>query len=58
MNGSIDEVTVWDEALSNAQIAALYNNGDGVITIPEPASLLLIALGSLAVLVRRTRAIT
>ena len=58
MNGSIDEVTVWDEALSNVQIAALYNNGDGVITIPEPASLLLIALGSLAVLVRRTRAIT
>ena len=55
MNGSIDEVAIWDEALSNAQIAALYNNGNGT-AVPEPTSLVILSLGSVAVLLRRSRA--
>lgn len=55
MNGSIDEVVVWDEALSNAQITALYNNGNGT-AVPEPTSLVILSIGSVAVLLRRSRA--
>jgi VCBS repeat-containing protein len=31
VDGRIDEVAIWDRALSNADIAALYNNGVGTM---------------------------
>ena len=30
MNGLIDEVGIWDRALSAGEVAELYNNGDGL----------------------------
>lgn len=30
LNGSIDAVGIWNRALSDAEVAALYNNGTGL----------------------------
>ena len=45
--GSLDEVRIYNEALTEAQIEA-------VMAIPEPATILMLALGGLA-LIRRKR---
>jgi len=51
--GKIDELGGWQRQLSQSEISALYNNGDGMV-IPEPASgALLVLLGGLAWFVRR-----
>ena len=56
-NGAIDEVAIWQRALSDAEIAQLYNGGAGysiaTIAVPEPASLALLAFATLARAVRR-----
>lgn len=57
LNGVLDDVSFYDEALSSSQIATFYNNGlSGIGAIPEPSalSLLAVGLGGLA-LVRRRR---
>ena len=46
-NGDLDDVRVYDEVLSGAQIAALAT------VIPEPTSGILLSLASLALLRRR-----
>ena len=47
--GLLDEIRIYDHALSQAEVSAL------VSTIPEPSSLLLVALGGLLVGYRRLR---
>ncbi len=47
MNGQIDELYLFDEAIDAARVDALFNN------IPEPSSGLLAALGGVALLRRR-----
>lgn len=57
MDGGIDELAIWNRALSNTEISQLYNGGAGLI-IPEPSSLLLVASGCVALscgLRRRSR---
>lgn len=63
-NGSIDEVAIWNRALSaseinnaNTGIAAdsLYQRGLAGMPVPEPASTLLGGIGMLALLRRRSR---
>ena len=48
--GSIDDVTIWDEALDETAIQDIMNNS---IVIPEPSSLGLLSLAGLGVLRRR-----
>jgi len=51
-DGTIDDVQIYDSALSATDIASLYNNPGSVI--PEPSSALMLGLfGSLALLRRR-----
>ena len=47
--GVMDEVAIWDRALSDAEARSLFH----AIVVPEPASLSLLALGGLALLRRR-----
>lgn len=52
-SGDIDDVQIYDSALSASAVAFLYANPG--ITAPEPATLSLLALGGLAMLRRRAR---
>jgi hypothetical protein len=57
LDGRIDEVAIWNRALTDQEIAALYNGGSGM-PIPEPSSAVLAAtacIGLLAFARRRTR---
>ena len=51
--GLIDEVAVWDEYLTGAQIQAIFDAA--TIDVPEPATMSLLALGAVGMLVRRRR---
>lgn len=42
--GLLDEVAIWDRALTGTDVRALYN----ALTIPEPGSAVLLVLGALA----------
>lgn len=54
VNGLIDEVAIWDRALSNTDIASIWNNGAGqqlissTSSIPEPSIWFLFATGCVA----------
>ncbi|MCE5277797.1 MAG: LamG-like jellyroll fold domain-containing protein [Planctomycetaceae bacterium] len=59
-NATMDEVVLWNRALTDAETAELYNGGAGmdltsVIGIPEPATMSLLAIGAVAALIRRRR---
>ncbi len=43
--GLIDEVGIWNRALSRDEIAYLYNNGYGHLIIPEPATVAVVLCG-------------
>ena len=51
-SGLIDDLAVWDEVLDATAIAKIYSDGLQGISVPEPATMILLGLGSL-VLVRR-----
>jgi hypothetical protein len=50
-SGNIDDVSIWDEALDEATIQDIRDNG--VTVIPEPSSFGLLALAGLALIRRR-----
>ena len=52
--GKIDDVAVWSEALSDANIAALAS-GVSPLAVPEPSSVLMCLLGLLGILRIRPR---
>jgi hypothetical protein len=47
LNGSLDEIAIWNRALSTSEIATLWNNGAGqmidVSSVPEPSTFMLVA---------------
>jgi hypothetical protein len=55
-DGAIDDIAVWNNALSAAQVAAIYQNGLLGIGVPEPSSTFLSLAGFAALLLRRSRA--
>ena len=48
VNGQMDEIAIWNRALSSSEIASLWNNGAGQLipaaSVPEPSSLTLAAI--------------
>ena len=52
-DGGIDEVQVYDAALSQAEITTLVNNGP--VPIPEPVTMVFLGLGSVLFTARRRR---
>ncbi len=57
VKGLMDEIGLWDSALSQEDITSLYNNGDGRLVVPEPTMLsLACCLGVLMLWIRRRKA--
>jgi hypothetical protein len=55
MNGQIDELYIYDEAISAATVNSLFNAVTGPVTIPEPAGAVLLTLGFAGLGIRRRR---
>jgi len=53
--GAIDDVAVWDHALSVAEIQGLANGTYTPLTVPEPGTMALLGLGGACILIRRRR---
>ena len=47
MNGNIDDVAIWTRAISDADVAYLWNDGAGN-SVPEPTTLVLAVIGLLS----------
>lgn len=43
MTGDVDEVSLWDHALSQSEITQLYNNPGSATAVPEPTGLVLLS---------------
>ena len=54
VRGRLDEIAIWNRALTDDDIDWLYNGGDGN-PAPEPATLGLLLIGGLALLRKRNR---
>jgi alpha-N-arabinofuranosidase len=53
--GALDDVQVYDEALSASDVTFLFNNAGTAVGVPEPSSTALLGLGGLALILRRRR---
>ena len=51
--GALDDVQVYDEALTASDVTFLLNNAGSVLAIPEPSAIALLGLSGLALLRRR-----
>jgi hypothetical protein len=44
----MDDVAIWTRAITDDEVGNLWNDGAGNAVVPEPTSLILTALGLLA----------
>ncbi|NQU25446.1 MAG: PEP-CTERM sorting domain-containing protein [Candidatus Nealsonbacteria bacterium] len=54
-DGLIDDVAIWNVALSPQQIESHFNHGYGLTEVPEPGTIVLLAAGAFGLLVARRR---
>ncbi|MFT6861483.1 MAG: hypothetical protein ACJAVK_000035 [Akkermansiaceae bacterium] len=59
-NGNIDDVAIWNRALSQSEVDSIWNGGTGasiasLSVVPEPTSLALLGFGGLALIFRKRR---
>jgi len=57
-DGDLDDLAMWDTALTQDDVDWLWNNGDGqsvATLIPEPGSMLLLVIGAIGLLALRRR---
>lgn len=58
-NAAVDDAAIFKRALSNAELAELWNGGTGqtvaLAMVPEPSSAALLGLGGLALILRRRK---
>ena len=54
LNGGLDEISIWDEALDATQVNSIFENGVNPV-VPEPSTTLLGALATAFLLGRRRR---
>jgi Concanavalin A-like lectin/glucanases superfamily/PEP-CTERM motif len=51
VDGRMDEIAIWDRALTTSEITSLWNNGQGMLittaSVPEPSSIVLLGLAGL-----------
>ena len=58
LDGMMDEVAVWDRALTGIEATEVYNlglAGQAIIGIPEPSSILMISMAAVGLLLARRR---
>ena len=53
--GALDDVQVYDEALSAGDVTFLFNNAGSTVAVPEPSTTALLGLGGLALILRRRK---
>ncbi len=58
-NAAIDDAAIFKRALSNGELAEIWNGGSGqtiaLALVPEPSSAALLGLGGLALILRRSK---
>ncbi len=55
MAGNLDEIQIYGNTMTQSEVTALYNNGNGPIPVPEPSSIACIVMALSGCLLKRKR---
>ena len=53
LHGEIDEIQVYDHAMTGPEVVTLYNGGNGPVPVPEPSTLVLVGIAAAFLLGKR-----